>query len=75
MKMTLVEKFMYWLEYRYVYNSNTNEVHRLKHKHTNCKLEAMSWKNKEYLTEYGADIRFAQGADGCRWCYSQKNTG
>jgi hypothetical protein len=66
MKLTMFEKFMYWLGYQYVYNRNTNEVHRLKHKHINCKLESMSWKNKEYLTEYEVDKRFAQGANGCR---------
>jgi hypothetical protein len=75
MKLTMFEKIMFWMGYRYIYNKESNEVHRLSTKHKNCNLQLMSRKNKQYITYIEMKLKFAQGADGCRWCYSEKNTG
>lgn len=76
MKKTLIEKIMMLLGYRYVLNRRSDEIHRLENKHKNCQLKVMSSCNKQYLTENQKDNLFADGgADGCRWCWNEKNTG
>lgn len=76
MKLTLVEKVMVFLGYKYVLNKRSDEIHRLDNKHKNCGLQFMSKCNKQYITEKQKDVLFADGdTDGCRWCWNEKNHG
>lgn len=75
MKLTVFEKFMYWLGYRYVYNKRSKEIHCLENKHVNCNFQIMSRKNKRYMTESKAMKHLMNEANGCRWCMSEFNNG
>lgn len=75
MKLTFIEKIVYLLGYRYVYNKRSDEVHRLSHKHKNCGIQFMSRCNKRYLTEGMMEQKMMDGADGCRWCWNERNSG
>lgn len=60
----------------YLMNMNTREIHRLENHHVSCNLHVMSNKNKWYITEKRALRLLTKGqADGCRWCWPEKNNG
>ena len=78
MKLTIIEWIMNFLGYGYVINLRSKEIHRLKTKHSNCRLNQM--KRKKYVTKDRAMwlMNFPQlgkGWNGCRYCFSERDLG
>lgn len=59
---------------KYLHNIASNEIHRLSNRHVNCKLEYMNRENRLWLSEYQVSLALDNGADGCCWCYDEKDT-
>ena len=76
MKLTFFQKIRMRLGYEYLLNTRSQEIHWLKNLHPNCKVALMARKNKQYLTRRQSLNKIQSGiSNGCRWCWSEKNTG
>ena len=58
----------------YVVNHNTKEIHRLSHKHSQCKLHLMT--NREFVTKKEAQNWIeTYKYNGCRFCWEEEDEG
>ena len=73
MKKTFEEWWFKFWGFGYLVNHNKKEIHRLKYKHVNCLTAVMT--NKEYVNEAKASELLAEGYNGCRWCWAEKDKG
>lgn len=75
-RFTFAEWWNYWIAgKKYVWNRNTNEVHDLSRKHTNCHLELMTDKKYINIEEVFELYLLDVNADGCRFCYKEQDNG
>lgn len=69
--MNLLEKINNLFGYTYVVNFNTLEIHNLKNKHKNCKIDFMT--NKKLITKKQLMSYLDNGFNGCKWCFKEFN--
>ena len=74
MKQLLIEIWFCFWGKNYLVNHNTKEIHRIKYKHVNCNIAAMT--NKKYVDKEKALTLISQEAyNGCRYCWPDKDNG
>ncbi|WP_019914314.1 hypothetical protein [Paenibacillus sp. HW567] len=57
----------------YIVNTNTKEIHKTAKVEPRCRIEEI--KPYHRIDTNNAQPYFAQGYNGCKWCYPEKNTG
>jgi hypothetical protein len=70
-------KISFWKFFGFVYlmNEATGEIHDLKRDVKHCCREAISRRNRRWLTGAGAERLLKLGdANGCRWCFAEADT-
>lgn len=72
--MTLKEKALYLIGYKYLANRYTHEIHRMSNPMCHTTLH-MTKKNKMYLTEKQALNLLSGGYNGCRFCLNKYDRG
>jgi hypothetical protein len=70
---------LYWFAImrgrEFVGNCRTHEVHYLRYRHRNCKLDLLSKKNRVVMSMPEAMNAIEDDYNGCRWCWPQKDNG
>jgi len=72
-KLTFWEKVNLFFGYGYVANIGTGEIHRLKNKRTNCRIEMVT--KKMYVSKKIAFQLFKRGYNGCSKCWKETDNG
>lgn len=66
-------KFLEWLGYKYILNTNTGEIHKVSSLTKRCKIDLL--KNGKYISAKRVNKLYLSGAaNGCRYCYKDIDT-
>ena len=75
-KFSLKEIWMMFWGFGYLVNHRSREIHRIKDKRSNCKIQYMSKNNSEYVTLTKAkQLIETYRYNGCRWCWKIQDKG
>ena len=67
-------KFLELIGYKYIFNHNSKEIHRVTGINSPCRVEYMT--NAEYCTTKKAKRLIDNGGyNGCRYCYKEADNG
>jgi hypothetical protein len=61
------------LFFPFITNERSKEVHRVKTLSPNCHIDIMA--NGKYRTRRKVRKLLADGYNGCRWCFNEKDNG
>lgn len=59
--------------YKFIVNSKTKEIHRVKVLQSNCRIECL--RNGYYTTKRRANKLLNDGFNGCRYCFKEEDRG
>jgi len=73
-ELTKKEKWFKLWGMGYLVNFRPKEIHRLEHKHPNCRTEMIA--NGAFVTKRKANkLIIENGFNGCRYCWKEKDLG